>query len=161
MYSVEWEGSIPSSEMLPTRRRPFRLLSPRTGRCLVQSTKPWRTCCNKWLLTLPRRKELERAYSCVKEALKLCKELLGRDDIKSGDAHYSMGTILFGWSDYSDASKCFERARDIHKQKLGSTHLKVADSSYYLGCICERKGDYKPAAKHFEESLSGKTRAPR
>jgi len=80
-------------------------------------------------------KEYERGYSCVKEALALRQTLLGEDDIKTGDSHYCIGTILYEWKNYSEASIEFERARDVHKEKLGDAHLSVANSNYYLGCI--------------------------
>jgi tetratricopeptide (TPR) repeat protein len=78
--------------------------------------------------------ELERGYSCVKEALALRQVLLGEDDVKTGDSHYCKGIVLFMWHDYAEASQCFESARDIHKQ-LGPRNIHVANSNFYLGCI--------------------------
>lgn len=83
-------------------------------------------------------KEFERGYSCVKEALALRQVLLGEEDTKTGDSHYCMGTILYEWKNYSEASNEFEKARDVHR-KLGDTHLSVANANYYLGCISGKK----------------------
>ena len=86
-------------------------------------------------------KEFERGYSCVKEALALRQNLLGEDDIETGDSHYCKGTILYEWKEYAEASTEFERARAVHKEKLGDRHLSVANSNYYLGCI---SGEFYP-----------------
>mmetsp|Transcript_11378 Transcript_11378/g.24680 ORF Transcript_11378/g.24680 Transcript_11378/m.24680 type:complete len:455 (-) Transcript_11378:165-1529(-) len=100
--------------------------------------------------------EFERGYSCVKETLSLQQELLGEDDTRTADSHYCMGTILYEWNNYAEASKCFEKARDIHKEKHGETHLSVANSNFFLGCISERKGDYDSAVQCLQDSLSGR-----
>lgn len=129
--------------------------------------------------------ELERGYSCVKEALALRQELFGEDNTKTGDSHYCIGTILYEWNDYGEATKSFESARAVHKTQLGETHLSVANSNFYLGCISgefkivvplilslsvisrlvsvsihvlrsERKGDYDTAVQCLQDSLTGK-----
>ena len=85
--------------------------------------------------------ELERGYSCVKEALAIREELLngekGNDEtlIHAADSRYCMGTILFEWSELEEASNCFEKAKEAYIEKLGQAHLSVANSNYYLGCI--------------------------
>jgi tetratricopeptide (TPR) repeat protein len=85
--------------------------------------------------------ELERGYSCVKEALAIREELLigkeANDEtlIQVADSRYCMGTILFEWSELDEASNCFEKAKEVYIEKLGQSHLSVANCNYYLGCI--------------------------
>jgi len=85
--------------------------------------------------------ELERGYSCVKEALAIREELHNGDKgnneslIHAADSRYCMGTILFEWSELEEASNCFEKAKEVYIEKLGQSHLSVANSNYYLGCI--------------------------
>ncbi len=86
-----------------------------------------------------RVRELERGYSCVKEALALRQVLLGEDDVRTGDSHYCMGKISFMWNDYAEARLCFERARDIYN-RLGPFSINIANTNYYLGCISGELG---------------------
>ena len=85
--------------------------------------------------------ELERGYSCVKEALAIREELLSGEKgnneslIHAADSRYCMGTILIEWSELNEASICFEKAKEVYVEKLGHTHLSVANCNYYLGCI--------------------------
>ena len=85
--------------------------------------------------------ELERGYSCVKEALVIREELLNGEEgnneslIHAAESRFCMGTILFEWSELFEASNCFEKAKEVYIEKLGQSHLNVANSNYYLGCI--------------------------
>lgn len=85
--------------------------------------------------------ELERGYSCVKEALAIREEMLNRGEgnvetmIHAADSRYTMGSILFEWSELEEASNCFEKAKEVYVEKHGQSHIGVANSNYYLGCI--------------------------
>jgi hypothetical protein len=85
--------------------------------------------------------ELERGYSCVKEVLAIREEMLNRGEgngeimIHAADSRYTMGSILFEWSELEEASNCFEKAKEVYVEKHGQSHIGVANSNYYLGCI--------------------------
>ena len=87
-----------------------------------------------------KNKEMERGYSCAKEALIVKGELYGPDDTETADSHYFMAKILYECSKFNEAMEFVEKALSVHL-KVGRMSKQVADENFLLGAILEQKAD--------------------
>ena len=87
-----------------------------------------------------KNKEMERGYSCAKEALIVKVELYGPDDTETADSHYFMAKILYECSKFNEAMEFVEKALSVHL-KVGRMSKQVADENFLLGAILEQKAD--------------------
>lgn len=86
-----------------------------------------------------KNKEIERGYSCAKEALAVKDELYGPDDTEIADTHYFMAKILYECSKFSEAMELAKKALSVHLKEFGKMSKQVANENFLLGAIFEQK----------------------
>jgi CHAT domain-containing protein/Tfp pilus assembly protein PilF len=93
------------------------------------------------------------AESYYTRALGISEELLGPDNLSTGDLLCSLAYVRVQQGRYADAETLLKRALPIYEESLGVDDLEVAQSLNDLAVVCEEQGRHAEAEGLYRRAL--------
>ena len=109
---------------------------------------------NDKMLELYGQGKAREAIPFAKQALAICKEVLGEKDNLTAMSLSNLGMLFEEMRDYAAARPYYEQALAINKEVLGDKHPDTASSLTDLGYLLEMMGDYAAARPYYEQALA-------
>lgn len=107
---------------------------------------------NIGLVYLENNIDIVQAYSNIRQAFDIKKQVLDKDDIKLADSYSDLGRVLCEKAEYEQAHDCHKKAIYIRRVKLGNKHPNVAKSHYYIGVLYFKEKKYAEALGEFKQA---------
>ena len=99
------------------------------------------------------RGNYDEAMNYFKEALEICKNVMGEDHFDTALIQMNMGLVYDGQGNFSEALRSCEKAKVICENELGEKHLCTAKLYNNMGIVYGHQGKYDEAMRYFRKAL--------